>query len=175
VQSLSILATLEIVTIVWVYGARPFRLLWYLLLCKNSFSREISRVTGQEVPKILLYMWLFVTPVIVIVIMIFSLAGYKPLQYIDYVYPGWANAIGWCIASLSLICVPLGKKICKKRFFYRFIPGVIHEMSSFDDSKSLLERFKYSLRPKISKYADMDMLNSKSSDEKSDSSIVTDF
>jgi len=147
VQSLSILATLEIVTIVWIYGARPF-------------SREISRVTGQEVPKILLYMWLFVTPVIVIVIMIFSLAGYKPLQYIDYVYPGWANAIGWCIASLSLICVPL---------------GVIHEMSSFDDSKSLLERFKYSLRPKISKYADMDMLNSKSSDEKSDSSIVTDF
>jgi len=48
-------------------------------------------------------------------------------------------------------------------------------MYSFDDSKSLLERFKYSLRPKISKYADMDMLNSQSSDDKSDSSVVTDF
>lgn len=54
-------------------------------------------------------MWLFVTPLIVIVIMIFSIIGYKPLQYIDYVYPDWANAVGWCIASLSLICVPLGK------------------------------------------------------------------
>lgn len=74
-------------------------------------------MTGQEVPKILLYMWLFVTPVIVIVIMIFSLAGYKPLQYIDYVYPDWANAIGWCIASLSLICVPLGKKNLQKCVF----------------------------------------------------------
>ena len=54
-------------------------------------------------------MWLFVTPLIVIVIMIFSIIGYKPLQYIDYVYSDWANAVGWCIASLSLICVPLGK------------------------------------------------------------------
>ena len=116
-QSLSILATLEIVTIVWIFGARPFRWLWYISTCKNSFSREISRVTGQEVPKILLCMWLFVTPVIVIVIMIFSLAGYKPLQYIDYVYPAWANAIGWCIASLSLICVPLGKKIFDNVFY----------------------------------------------------------
>jgi len=114
VQSLSILATLEIVTIVWIYGARPFRWLWFLIRFINSFSREISRVTGQEVPKVLLYMWLFITPVIVIVIMIFSVAGYKPLQYIDYVYPVWANAVGWCIASLSLICVPLGKKTLSK-------------------------------------------------------------
>ncbi|CAG5113651.1 Oidioi.mRNA.OKI2018_I69.chr2.g7741.t1.cds [Oikopleura dioica] len=147
VQSLSILATLEIVTIVWVFGARP--------LC-----REISRVTGKDVPKVLLYMWLFVTPLIVIVIMIFSIIGYKPLQYIDYVYPNWANAVGWCIASLSLICVPL---------------GIIHELMKYDDTKSLLERFKYSVRPKISKYADMDMLSSRSSGEKSSSSIVTDF
>ena len=66
-------------------------------------------------------MWLFVTPLIVIVIMIFSIIGYKPLQYIDYVYPNWANAVGWCIASLSLICVPLGLfgKIAKENNVFR--------------------------------------------------------
>lgn len=39
---------------------------------------------------------------------VFSLIDYEPPTYHngDYVYPWWAEAIGWSIASLSLICIP---------------------------------------------------------------------
>lgn len=39
---------------------------------------------------------------------VFSLIDYEPPTYHngDYVYPWWAEAIGWGIASLSLICIP---------------------------------------------------------------------
>lgn len=39
---------------------------------------------------------------------VFSLIDYEPPTYHngDYMYPWWAEAIGWGIASLSLICIP---------------------------------------------------------------------
>lgn len=41
-------------------------------------------------------------------IWVFSLIDYEPPTYHngDYIYPWWAEAIGWSIASLSLICIP---------------------------------------------------------------------
>lgn len=32
--------------------------------------------------------------------------GYEPLTYEDYVYPLWANVMGWLIASSSIIMIP---------------------------------------------------------------------
>lgn len=39
---------------------------------------------------------------------VFSLIDYEPPSYRngEYKYPWWAEAIGWGIASLSLICIP---------------------------------------------------------------------
>lgn len=39
---------------------------------------------------------------------VFSLIDYEPPTYHngEYKYPWWAEAIGWGIASLSLICIP---------------------------------------------------------------------
>lgn len=40
----------------------------------------------------------------------FSLIDYEPPHYTrsdgKYMYPWWAEAIGWGIASLSLVCIP---------------------------------------------------------------------
>lgn len=40
---------------------------------------------------------------------VFSLIDYKSPTFNNgqYVYPTWASGIGWTIASLSLICIPL--------------------------------------------------------------------
>ena len=65
--------------------------------------------------------------------MFFSIIGYTPLTYGEYVYPDWANALGWVIASLSLICVPI---------------GAVHELAT-NKEPSLLGRLKNSLRPRI--------------------------
>lgn len=32
--------------------------------------------------------------------------GYQPLTYEDYVYPVWANVIGWLIATSSVAMIP---------------------------------------------------------------------
>ena len=39
---------------------------------------------------------------------IFSLINYKKPTYHNghYEYPEWAHALGWCIAAISLVCVP---------------------------------------------------------------------
>ena len=49
------------------------------------FSRGLMKITGKAAPTIFKVMWLTVTPILVIVIMFFSIIGYSKLTYGDYV------------------------------------------------------------------------------------------
>ena len=40
-------------------------------------------------------------------ILIFSWASHEPLTKGDYVYPSWTNGIGWTIAMIHILAVPL--------------------------------------------------------------------
>ena len=40
--------------------------------------------------------------------MIFSWSQYTPITYGTYQYPNWGLMVGWLLAGLSLICIPLG-------------------------------------------------------------------
>ena len=51
--------------------------------------------------------WKFVAPLFLLFIIIYGLIGHEPLSYEDYVYPSWANVLGWCIAGSSMIMIPL--------------------------------------------------------------------
>ena len=42
------------------------------------------------------------------VILIFSIIQFKPARYEDYVFPPWAQGVGWVIAMASIIWIPLG-------------------------------------------------------------------
>ncbi|XP_017790886.1 PREDICTED: sodium-dependent dopamine transporter-like isoform X3 [Habropoda laboriosa] len=39
-------------------------------------------------------------------IIVYGLMGYEPLTYEDYVYPVWANILGWLIATSSIAMIP---------------------------------------------------------------------
>lgn len=41
-------------------------------------------------------------------IWIFSMIQYRPLSIAGYEYPGWAVALGWVIALMSVVCIPAG-------------------------------------------------------------------
>ncbi len=41
-------------------------------------------------------------------IIIFNAVIYTPVAYGKYVYPKWAEMIGWCFCLGSLICIPIG-------------------------------------------------------------------
>lgn len=37
----------------------------------------------------------------------FSWINYKGSTYDDYIFPDWANVLGWCITFSSVVCVPI--------------------------------------------------------------------
>ncbi len=39
-------------------------------------------------------------------IIIYGLINYEPLKYDEYLYPTWANVVGWGIAASSVLCIP---------------------------------------------------------------------
>lgn len=42
------------------------------------------------------------------VILIFSIIQFKPARYENYVFPPWAQGVGWVIAMASIIWIPVG-------------------------------------------------------------------
>ena len=40
--------------------------------------------------------------------MLFNWIEYTPITYGDYEYPQWALGLGWALACMSLVCIPIG-------------------------------------------------------------------
>lgn len=40
--------------------------------------------------------------------MLFNWIKFTPVTYGDYVFPKWAEGLGWGLACMSLICLPIG-------------------------------------------------------------------
>ena len=53
----------------------------------------------------LAFLYMTLSPMIILVVLLYSCIGYEPLTKGDYVYPGWANAIGWSIAMIGICSV----------------------------------------------------------------------
>ena len=47
-------------------------------------SESVRKATGKSVPAVFVFLWWSVTPVLVLVIMVFSIVGYTPLTYGEY-------------------------------------------------------------------------------------------
>lgn len=52
------------------------------------------------------FCWRFAAPLFLMFIIVYGLLGYEPLSYENYVYPNWANILGWVIAGSSVIMIP---------------------------------------------------------------------
>ncbi|XP_060527837.1 sodium- and chloride-dependent GABA transporter ine-like [Cylas formicarius] len=93
--SIMYLAFFECVAITWFYGT--FR------LCRN-----VKTMTGRHPGWFLKICWLVITPLMIFALWVFLIIDYEPPTYNNgnYHYPGWAIAIGWIIASLSILCIP---------------------------------------------------------------------
>ncbi|XP_011138636.1 sodium- and chloride-dependent GABA transporter ine isoform X1 [Harpegnathos saltator] len=94
-MSIMFLAFFEIIAISWLYGVRR--------LCNN-----VKEMTGRLPSVYFRFCWFLAAPLLIMAVWVFSLIDYEPPTYHngDYIYPWWAEAIGWGIASLSLICIP---------------------------------------------------------------------
>ncbi|KAG1653920.1 Sodium- and chloride-dependent GABA transporter ine [Nymphon striatum] len=93
--SIMFIAFFEVIAITWFYGAK-------------RLATNIKEMTGKRPNKYFIICWYFISPALIFAIAIYSFIDYKPLKYDNVVsYPDWAQGLGWMVAMLSVICVPL--------------------------------------------------------------------
>ena len=93
----------EILVLAWIYGVDRF-----LIDIQTMFQWNESTWRYRAFEHVWHYMWKAVTPLVCAAILIGSLLDRKPLRYDSYVYPNWANSIGWCVSFFSASMIPLG-------------------------------------------------------------------
>ncbi|XP_014345892.1 sodium- and chloride-dependent creatine transporter 1 isoform X2 [Latimeria chalumnae] len=85
----------ECVVVSWVYGA-------------DRFMDDIARMIGYRPFPWMKWCWSVITPCVCMGVFFFHLVNYKPLTYNKvYTYPWWGEAIGWCFALASMLCIPV--------------------------------------------------------------------
>lgn len=78
-----------------------------LFLGTERFCEDIRDMIGFRPGVYWRFCWRFAAPAFLLFIIVYGLMDYEPLQYEGYVYPAWANALGWAIAGSSIICIPV--------------------------------------------------------------------
>uniref|UniRef100_T1JCL7 Transporter n=1 Tax=Strigamia maritima TaxID=126957 RepID=T1JCL7_STRMM len=84
----------EAVGLMWIYGMQ-------------KFAADISFMLGFKIGTYWKVTWAVFCPIILTVILIYSLVSFEPLELAGYVYPGWAEAIGWSLAAVALGQIPI--------------------------------------------------------------------
>lgn len=92
--SILIAVLFEAVAVSWIYGT-------------NRFCEDIKDMIGFAPGRYWVFCWKFAAPVFLIFIIVFGMLNYEPLRHGDYVYPFWANFLGWSIAISSASMIPL--------------------------------------------------------------------
>ncbi|XP_021377302.1 sodium- and chloride-dependent glycine transporter 1-like isoform X1 [Mizuhopecten yessoensis] len=92
--SLLIVGLTECFAIAWVYGA-------------DKFMTDIQLMTGNRPHNMWKYSWMFVAPVALLLILLFTWIDFKPTKYDLYIFPSWAEGCGFIIGFSSVILIPI--------------------------------------------------------------------
>uniref|UniRef100_T1E7G7 Transporter n=1 Tax=Crotalus horridus TaxID=35024 RepID=T1E7G7_CROHD len=90
-------AILELLGICWIYGG-------------NRFIEDIEMMIGKKSFLFWLWWracWFFITPCLLLGILIWSLITFSPPKYGQKEYPEWGSAVGWCMIVFCLIWIPI--------------------------------------------------------------------
>ncbi|XP_066597410.1 sodium-dependent nutrient amino acid transporter 1-like [Prorops nasuta] len=88
-----VLATLEATGVFWIYGL-------------ENFLDDVEYMLNRRPSMYWRLCWGFMTPVLLAVILIYTLASLKPLTYSEIFYPNSAYAIGWSLLAFGLLQIP---------------------------------------------------------------------
>ncbi|XP_046471280.1 sodium-dependent dopamine transporter [Neodiprion pinetum] len=91
--SMLIAVLAETIAVSWIYGT-------------DRFCADIKDMIGFAPGIYWRVCWKFIAPIFLMFIIVYGLMGYEPLTYEDYVYPLWANVLGWLIACSSIVMIP---------------------------------------------------------------------
>lgn len=93
--SVLLIAICECILVAWIYGA-------------DRFLNDVQLMIG---PRSRLWrffwtwMWKVITPATLFFILFFNWVEYEPLTYGDYVYPRWADVVGWVVGIIPVLVI----------------------------------------------------------------------
>ncbi|XP_035733055.1 sodium-dependent nutrient amino acid transporter 1-like isoform X1 [Vespa mandarinia] len=122
-----IIGVLEMITIFWIYGL-------------SNFLNDIEFMLGTKPTFYWRMCWSVITPVLMIVILIYTIVSYRPPTYDGMNFPNYAYGIGW-----FLVFIGIGLIIAW------FIYVLIQNMST-----SINDTIKAALRPSEKKWGPND-------------------
>lgn len=113
---LLIIGMIELIVIVYIYGLSyeseqtntyPMRLLRGFL----HFRSNIEMMLGSRmIVKVSFYFfgitWCFISPVVLLLVVILKAQQYEPIKLGSYVYPQWANVLGWLMVLFCMVFIP---------------------------------------------------------------------
>ncbi|XP_078601679.1 sodium-dependent proline transporter-like [Branchiostoma floridae x Branchiostoma japonicum] len=91
---LFVTAFFQAIGISWIYGIK-------------RFSANIKSMIGHEPNIYFKVCWMFISPALMMFILIFSLVTYTPVKYNGIEYPSWAVNLGLLMAFSSIVMIPL--------------------------------------------------------------------
>nr|BAP05693.1 dopamine transporter [Dugesia japonica] len=92
--SLLVVVMCETICISWIYGVDKFR-------------ENIKEMIGSEPNLYWKICWKFIAPIFIGFNIVFGLVNHTNLTMDNYVYPTWANALGWMFAFSSVLFIPI--------------------------------------------------------------------
>ncbi|KAM6157187.1 sodium-dependent dopamine transporter [Erethizon dorsatum] len=84
----------EAIGVAWFYGVR-------------QFSEDIKQMTGRRPSLYWRLCWKLVSPCFLLFVVVVSVVTFRPPHYGAYIFPAWANALGWVVAASSMAMVPI--------------------------------------------------------------------
>ncbi|XP_071147754.1 sodium- and chloride-dependent glycine transporter 1-like [Mytilus edulis] len=93
--SIMILVFMEMFVLSWIYGI-------------NRLGKDFEMMTGKSLGILWKIGIGLTTPFALLFVWIFSLVQHSPVTYGDQIYPKWSIGIGWMIALISLVPIPVG-------------------------------------------------------------------
>jgi len=105
--SLLFLAWFEVVCIGWIYGA-------------DRLQENVKSMIGKRPGIWWSISWKYISPVVILAVFLYGIIMWDGVKYGgNYVYPGWAEFLGWVLALSSMVCIPIGAghalwEVCKQ-------------------------------------------------------------
>ncbi|XP_014874070.1 sodium- and chloride-dependent GABA transporter ine [Poecilia latipinna] len=138
VVSLICLAFFEVVAVCWIFGV-------------SRLSLMVKRMRGESASLFFRLCWLLLCPLLMLCILASSVVQYTPPHYGEYMYPLWAELVGWVVSLVSIVWIPL----C-----------AVHEI--YNSKGSLLQRIKKAVAPTL----DLDATNPQPEKQKTDKPVL---
>ncbi|XP_068220138.1 sodium-dependent proline transporter-like isoform X2 [Palaemon carinicauda] len=89
-----LIAIFELIALHWVYGVR-------------RFSDDLKFMLGYNPSMFWKVCWVFIAPITLLLLFIYSIVTWEDPTYNGIGYPSWAIAVGWFLAGVSVLMIPL--------------------------------------------------------------------